>query len=69
MDGIFYLIAVIIVCGSLLLVWQLTKGKEEEKRKLQMERDKKVIALCDYLMSEPNYESEVKKDESVHQEL
>lgn len=66
MDGICYLIAVIIACGSLLLVWYFTKGKEEEKRKLQMERDKKIIALCDYLMSEPNYESEVKKDESLH---
>lgn len=66
MEGIFYLIAVVIACGSLLLVYYLTKNKEEEKRKLQMERDKKIIAMCDYLMSEPNYESEVKKNESVH---
>lgn len=64
--GVFYCIVVLTILGALLITYYLDRKDRKAMEALQKDRDKKVISLCDYLMSEPNNESEANKDDSLH---
>ena len=66
MDGIGYLIGVLVAVFVLIAYYLLTSKKQQEKELLREKRDKKVIELCEYLMSEPNSEKEESNNESLH---